>query len=162
MPITAERAGWSGAPQMAENLVYQKSICDEAMSYLRAGELSNQYQYWFGRLESVWRTVWAVSRKGGFDNQVKETELRRQELYQAIQAFNKFSMAKENIPILEEQRLKKLGKFQGDVIGKFDAFWQDVLFLGVDVGLFSFQKGGDLRLDKNTRIGGLPVVNGPR
>jgi hypothetical protein len=162
MAFTPEKAGWSAAPEATQELARQKAICDEGAAQIRAGYQEEAYAYWFGRMESMWRYILAVSRKGSeaAKKQAEEGGKTKEALWGKILAFVTLrNEPQEAMPIFENEKRIKLMALKSDVISLFDSFYQSIIFLGVDCDLLSFQKGGDYKLPQYQRIRGIPTVN---
>jgi hypothetical protein len=158
--LTPERAGWSAAPEVSIGLARQKEACDEIVAQIRAGNFQQYYSYAFGKIERVWDYVCAVAKRSQREKQVEETNKVKAELYAALNEFNTLINSPEDLNILEDQRIRRINKLDGLIIAGFVAFYQQTLDLGVEVGMFSYQKGGDWYPEKSERGRGVPFLPG--
>lgn len=155
--MTAEKSGWSAAPEINDELARQKATCDELVARIRAGTLQNNFSYAFGKVESLWRFVEASAQNAHKETQITETTGLRESLFSKILEYNNLSNFREPIPLFEQERRKKLLRLNGEIIDLFDRFYGKTLQIGVAISLFSLRKGGDWKPDKQTRGAGLPV-----
>jgi hypothetical protein len=156
MDFGAEKAAWSGAPEIVQYLAYEKAQCDEGMAQIRSGMMEANYAYWFGKMESMWRYIRAVGDKAKIDKAMDLGNLKRTELWDTIIRFNQLANSQESIMLLEQQRLTELVILKGKLINCFDEFYQQIMILGVQVGLLSYQKGGNMQYGKGDRVAGVP------
>jgi hypothetical protein len=158
MAFSAEKAAWSGAPEVVEELARQKATCDEGLAQIRSGGMEMYYSYWFGKVESIWRYIIAVGARANVEKDITANDLNRQALWSKILKYGELAGQPETLPIMEEQRIKQIHKLKGDIIHLFDLFYQEVLNVGVKANLFSYQKGGDMLASKEQRIAGVPSI----
>jgi hypothetical protein len=158
--ITAEKAGWSGAPQAMEAAVQQKVLCDELVAQVQAGYLEESYPYVLGKLEGAWRFIYAVGKDSKQDEAIKETMDDCVKLRGLVEKHYSMMVSPERLPVLENQRLREMFALKMQIIGLICVFWQEVLILGVKAGIYSYQKGGEWQPSKSDRGMGVPVLRG--
>ena len=156
--ISPERAGWSVAPEVGAGLARQKEQCDEMISQIRAGTFQQYYLYTFGKVERMWAYVCAVGRRANKERVIRETDEMKDKLLLRINEFNSLINQPEELDLLEDQRLRAISRIDGEIINLFVSFYQNTLDLGVEIGLFSFQKGGNWYPDKQERGMGVPLM----
>lgn len=155
--FSPEKAGWSAAPEVGQGLARQKEQCDEMVAQIRSGTFQQYYLYSFGKIERVWDYVCAVAMRFRKDKDMAENLLIKKELIRAINLLNSLLNEPEDLDILEAQRQRRISETDGRIIDLFIEFYKNTLNLGVEVGLFSYQKGGNWAPDPNELIKGISV-----
>jgi hypothetical protein len=156
--FSPEKAGWSAAPEVGQGLARQKEQCDEMVAQIRSGTFQQYYLYSFGKIERVWDYVCAVAKRSRKEKDMEENLKVKEELIGAINTLNSLLNEPEDLDILEAQRQRRISETDGRIIDLFVKFYKNALDLGVEVGLFSYQKGGTWYPSKEERGMGVPLM----
>jgi hypothetical protein len=155
--VSSEKAGWSAAPEVGQGLARQKEQCDEMVAQIRSGTFQQYYLYSFGKIERVWDYVCAVAKRSRNDKDIDENAKTSDELITAINLLNTLLNEPEDLDILEAQRQRRISETDGRIIALFVKFYKNTLNLGVEVGLFSYQKGGTWFPTTEEHMLGIPM-----